>query len=95
MGADRGAGGDVKLHLSLGADHGADVAAIEDRAALAPGKAALEIDERRPHLGDHGDPAGRLPGPESAQVIALQIIVRQRSRGFDRIAALRSDRAVK
>ena len=55
-----GAGGDVKLHLRLGADHRANIPPIQDSPALGPGKAPLKGHQGRPHLGDHRHPACRL-----------------------------------
>ena len=47
-------GGHIKLRLGLGADHRPDIAPVQNRAPPTPGKGALEIHERRAHLGHQG-----------------------------------------
>ena len=94
MRADLCAGGHIELYLGLGADHRADVTAVKDCPTLAPRKPALEIHKRRPHLGDHRDPACRLPCGKCAQVAAVHVFWLKGARGGHRIAAHGPDGAV-
>src|SRR5207342_1254009 len=59
-------GGEVDLHLGVGRDSGADVAALDDDAA-AVDDSALEVEKPSTHLGHgaHGrDGTGDLGGPD-------------------------------
>ena len=62
-GALLGGGGDEQLHVGFGANDGADIAAIEHRAGLAPGESALIGKQRLPHRRVAGDDGGRLAEP--------------------------------
>jgi hypothetical protein len=67
-------GGDEDLHRRIGADHRADVAAVENGAGLAGGEGTLEGDEGVPDLRVDGDARGELAGLAAAQVVALQVV---------------------
>ena len=55
MGTHLGISGDKKLHLRLGADHRADIAAIENRSGRLFRERMLERKQGPPYLGDLGD----------------------------------------
>ena len=59
----------VDFHLRIGRDHRSDVAAVDHRAGLGGGKAALQRDQRRAHLGDGGDDGGGLGDLVGFQVV--------------------------
>ena len=62
-----GLGGDENLHLGIGADHGADVAAVEHGAGRRRGKLLLEVEQRGAHPRD-----GRNHRRGLADLVALQ-----------------------
>src|SRR3546814_7774667 len=66
-----------EFHISLRADHRADVAAVEHRALETAGRggreAALEVQQGGPHRRDGGHLGGRLAHRLQAQVVALEI----------------------
>ena len=66
-GAHLGRGGDEDLHLGVGADHGADVAAVEHGAGRRRGKLPLEVEQRGAHVRDGRDHRRRL-----ADLVALE-----------------------
>ena len=84
-GADGIAGGDVKLHLSIRADHRADVATIQHGAGFGRRETALKLQQSGAHLGDGGDAACGLPGLGAAQVGALKVRRLKPLRGLDGI----------
>ena len=59
-GAHLGARRDVELHVGIGADHRADVAAVEHRAGRLSGEVALLFDQDAPHARDDRHLRGRL-----------------------------------
>ena len=65
--------GDEDLHVGAGADHRADVAAIEHCARPFGGEIALERHQRGAHVGYGGDDRGGL-----ADRVALQLLVERR-----------------
>ena len=68
VGADLGRGGNEDLHIGVGADGGADVAAVEHGALGPGGEGTLEIEQRRPHPGVDGEAGGKFAGLVAAQV---------------------------
>src|SRR5579885_2377722 len=92
-GAFLAAGGDEQLHVGVGADHRADVAAVEHRALRLPGEASLEGEQGGSFLqngGDHrGGAADRLVA--QARIVEQRRVEAARRRrggfGIGRIAA--------
>ena len=93
-GARLGACGDEQLDLGIRTDDRADVAPIQNRTTLAPGKIALKRHQRRAHLWQYGHAAGGLSRIQAAQTVARQIVRRQVARGQDRITALHAHGAI-
>ena len=66
-GAHLGRRGDENLHVGVGADHGADVAAVEHGAGRRRGELLLEFEQGRAHVRDRRDDRRRL-----ADLVALE-----------------------
>ena len=64
---------DIELHVGVGADHGADVAAVEHGAAGLCGEGALLVDQDFPHLREHRDPRGRVGHRVRRQRVLVEI----------------------
>ena len=74
VGPDLVGGRDEQLYPRLGADHRADVPPVEHRPACAGGEGALEVDQRRAHLGDRRDLRRGLGDLFAAKAVALEIL---------------------
>jgi hypothetical protein len=91
LGRGSRAGGDEQLHVGVGRDDGADVAAVEHRAALLLGEVALALEQRladqRIDRDARGDAAGRLALQLGIGEVDLREIAgarRRRTRSPDR-----------
>ncbi len=85
----RGIGDHENLHVGIGADHGADVAAVEHRARRLGGEVPLERQQRRAHLRESPRPPRRPRRPlaSSAQdrrILPDRVPARPRSRDAPR-----------
>ena len=71
-GAGLDIGGDEKLVVGVGTDHGANVAAVQNRPRRLPGEAALDVNQRGAHWRVNSDARGRFGGGGVAQGRVVQ-----------------------
>ena len=80
-GAHLGARRHEELHVGLRADHRADVAAVEHRAAGLRGEGALLVDQDLAHAREDGDLGGRLAHLMRRQRLAVEVLEIDLARG--------------